>query len=98
MPYLTVLMSALIPAPGPAWCLLFLLLSLDVSDSGAASLAATPPGGPGCPRGCSCMWRKGKETVICRDAAFTEIPGIINTNTQVSLSLSLSVTDCDVII
>ena len=34
------------------------------------------------------MWRKGKETVICRDASFTQIPSLINTNTQASLSLT----------
>ena len=43
--------------------------------------------GARCPEYCSCMWRRGKEAVVCRDTRFTEIPDTINTNTQVDFTL-----------
>ena len=58
--------------------LLLFLVFVDVGHTGPAT-----PAGPECPQRCSCMWRKGKETVICRDGTFSEIPRLINTNTQV---------------
>lgn len=44
--------------------------------------------GPGlpvtqCPEYCSCMWRRGKEAVVCRDTRFSQIPASIAPNTQV---------------
>ena len=46
--------------------------------------------GARCPEYCSCMWRRGKEAVVCRDTRFTEIPHTINTNTQVDFTLYIS--------
>ena len=46
--------------------------------------------GARCPEYCSCMWRRGKEAVVCRDTRFTEIPDTINTNTQVDFTLYIS--------
>ena len=46
-------------------------------------VSLAPPAAPSCPRSCSCMWRKGKETVICRGGSFTELPSLVNSNTQV---------------
>ena len=46
-------------------------------------LSAAAPSAPSCPRFCSCMWRKGKETVICRAGSFTSLPRLLNSNTQV---------------
>ena len=48
--------------------------------------------GPGlpvtqCPEYCSCMWRRGKEAVVCRDTRFSQIPANIAPNTQVSTGL-----------
>ena len=44
--------------------------------------------GPQCPEYCSCMWRRGKEAVVCRDTRFTQIPANIAPNTQVSIMVT----------
>ena len=43
--------------------------------------------GARCPEYCSCMWRRGKEAVVCRDTRFSQIPASIAPNTQVSTRL-----------
>jgi hypothetical protein len=36
-----------------------------------------------CPDNCSCMWKKGKETVICQNTQFSELPDMMESGTQV---------------
>ena len=36
-----------------------------------------------CPKKCSCMWKKGKETVLCHNTQMTELPKEMDPSTQV---------------
>ena len=44
-----------------------------------------------CPKYCSCMWRRGKEAVVCRDTRFTQIPANIDPNTQVMIVIMMMI-------
>jgi hypothetical protein len=37
----------------------------------------------GCPGLCVCKWRKGKETVSCRNTGYTKMPTMRHSGTQV---------------
>ena len=36
-----------------------------------------------CPDSCSCIWKKGKQTVICQNTQFTDLPDMLDMGTQV---------------
>jgi hypothetical protein len=41
----------------------------------------------GCPGLCVCKWRKGKETVSCRNTGYTKMPTMRHSGTQVGIEI-----------
>ena len=65
--------------------------------AGLAVLLTTVLASSPCPPGCSCLWRRGKESLIC--SALSSLPGPQLTTTQVGPTSALLSTalDCKVL-
>ena len=72
------------------WLTGIILATLAVGSSGGEEEVATLEPelafSLSCPKECQCKWRKGKETVACRNAGYTEIPELTDPGTQVKFS------------